>query len=430
MKRQLSLGTPKYLFALSFTHILFLRILDLTNSKADYKAFHDACLPAHYGPQEELINDETSLLAREMRPEAFGLNFDPLEPANGILSGISRLIDATITAKLYKIHSYGPGSMLKAHQDTQRGENHLGMLVVALPSRFNGGKLILRKSGEEVTFNWSTSGRKGHLHDLHWVFFSDIEQEILPVKTGYRLTVSYHIFEVRGPSIPEGDDGRYEDDEGQDEADEGQEGIPTGNLNLQYKLTPLFSSLISSYKNRKFLPNGGRLVFCLDHEYGVAGKSKVKFLDDYYKGKDAVLVSTLKAMGLSYRFKAVYEVDDGRGHPHPDKFASAPNDYSIFLIWDDFSGCVDWFQLSCHDADKGHRVYPDSWNEVTVPQFEEEGAQVDHALVWVNRPPRYGVARRFVGPGHKPDVESIKVAAGVIVEIPAFGTRRRNGKFP
>src|SRR5258708_33188816 len=80
-------------------------------------------------------------------------------------------------------------------------ENHLGTLVVALPSDFEGGKFILRKSGGEMTFDWSTSGRKDHPCDLHWVFFyADIEHEVLPVKTGYRLTVSCHIFGVRKSS--------------------------------------------------------------------------------------------------------------------------------------------------------------------------------------------------------------------------------------
>ena len=38
------------------------------------------------------------------------------------------------------------------------------------------------------------------------------------------------------------------------------EGLPTDNLNLYFKLTPLLSSLVSSYKEPKLLPNGGRLA--------------------------------------------------------------------------------------------------------------------------------------------------------------------------
>jgi hypothetical protein len=232
-----------------------------------------------------------------------------------------------IPPELYKINSYGPGGMFKAHQDTPRGQNHLGTLVVALPSHFEGGEFVLRKSGKEMAFDWSTSGRKDHPHDLHWVFFyADIEHEIMPVKSGYRLTVSYHIFGVRK---------RLREEESillQTMR------LATSNLNLQYKLTPLFSTLISSYKNPKFLPNGGRIAFGLDHEYGVAGKSKVEFLDDCYKGKDAALVLILKAMGLSYQFKAVYRVNADDIHcPQPDDFATASGS-QFLLLWDDFTG--------------------------------------------------------------------------------------------
>ena len=308
-----------------------LSVLDLSNPKADYNAFHNACLPAHYGQGKELVYDEEYRLAREIRPEAFGLNFDPIKSSNEVLASISRLIDIPITAELYKINSYGPGGMFKAHQDTPRGENHLGTLVVALPSHFEGGEFILRKSGEEMSLDWSTLGRKDHPHDLHWVFFyADVEHEILPVKTGYRLTVSYHIFGVRKPST--------------EEVDEGAEylpvramGTPAEGLNLQYRLTPLFSTLISAYTDPKFLPNGGRLAFGLDHEYGVAGKSNVKFLDHYYKGKDAVLVLTLKAMGLPYQFKAVYQTRDYQRYPQPDEFATVSGRDRL-LIWDTFNG--------------------------------------------------------------------------------------------
>ena len=319
---------------LSVSDVFILSVLDLSNSEADYNVFHNACLPAHHDQGDELVCDEEYRIAREIHPEAFGLNFDPIKSSNEVLASISHMIDIPITAELYKINSYGPGDMFKAHQDSPRGDNHLGTLVVAVPSCFEGGEFILRNSGEEMTFDWSTLGRKDHPQDLHWVFFyADIEHEILPVKTGYCLTVSYHIFEIHKSSM-EGID------KGQEYPPLQTAGMLTGNFNLQYKLTPLFSTLISSYKDPKFLPNGGRLAISLDHEYGVAGKSKVKFLDNYYKGKDAVLVLTLKAMGLSYQFKAVYQVpvDDADGdHPQPDAFATVSNS-DLLLIWDTFKG--------------------------------------------------------------------------------------------
>ena len=67
----------------------------------------------------------------------------------------------------------------------------------------------------------------------------------------------------------------------------------------------------------------------------------------------------------------------------------------------------------------------------TVRQLIRRGAEADHRLVWVNGPSNYG---REVGvywcKADKSDVDVLYVAAALIIEVPAFGTTRRNGSFP
>ena len=323
-------GTPistRYVYLVNFgatTDTLRVSALDLFSPTADYAAFHNACLPAHFGHGKELVYDETYRLAREIRPEAFGLNFDPIVPSNGILSEISRLIAISIRAELYKINSYGHGGMFHAHQDTPRGDNHIGTLVVAFPSAFEGGEFVLRKSGGETVLDWSTAGRAAHSNELHWVFFySDIEHEILPVKTGYRVTISYNIYGVTSVA-----------------ASSSTQLPPASGNGIEFKLTPFFSSFVAAYQNPDFLPKGGRLAFGLDHEYGLAGKTgKVTNIDGLYKGTDAALVSTLKETGLPYSFKAVYQVPqhDDWDEYGPDEFSTVSGE-DVFLVWDSFSG--------------------------------------------------------------------------------------------
>jgi hypothetical protein len=60
----------------------------------------------------------------------------------------------------------------------------------------------------------------------------------------------------------------------------------------------------------------------------------------------------------------------------------------------------------------------------------EEGAQADHRLLWVSRPSKYGVACTYAETCYKPSAVTVSVAAAVIVDIPAFGTAKRNGTFP
>ena len=60
-----------------------------------------------------------------------------------------------------------------------------------------------------------------------------------------------------------------------------------------------------------------------------------------------------------------------------------------------------------------------------------EGAEEDYTLVWVNRPSKYGQAGAYVDTAnHKPPVETVQVAAAVIVDIPAFGFTGRNEALP
>ena len=63
-------------------------------------------------------------------------------------------------------------------------------------------------------------------------------------------------------------------------------------------------------------------------------------------------------------------------------------------------------------------------------QLIGQGAEADHSLVWVNRPPKFRQASTYVGFGNQQSINAIYVAAALIVEIPAFGTTRRNGSFP
>ena len=332
---------------------------------ADYAAFHAACLPAHYGHGTELVYDETYRLAREILPGSFELNFNPLELSNGILSIIGEVFSIYAHAELYKINSYSSGGLFRPHQDTPRGENHIGTLVIALPSPFEGGQLILRHGSFEHVVDWSTPGRIDHPDGLHWVFFySDIEHEVRPVTSGYRLTVSYNIYgsklvpetmsfsqRTAWDQRPASDEEDSEDQEEDEEPEEHQEyKAAIAKVDPAWKLSPIFSALLDAYRNRNFLPNGGRLAFGLDHEYGFAGRhNPLRRFDWSLKGRDGALLATVKAMGLPYELKAVYEihVDDASGdieEPWPrveDEFSTRNQEDSTYLLLcDSFAGYV------------------------------------------------------------------------------------------
>ncbi|KXZ45210.1 hypothetical protein GPECTOR_57g500 [Gonium pectorale] len=160
-----------------------------------------------------------------------------------MLGDIAALMQPTapqVFAQLHKLNIYGPGGMFKEHVDTPVGEAHFGSLVVALPAAFEGGQLVVRHDrrtaelalgGGAATTNTPKTtepmpeataaaeagrGAPSIAADLasrgsggsgggggsgvglgplvHYVaFFSDCAHEVLPVSSGYRVTLTYNL---------------------------------------------------------------------------------------------------------------------------------------------------------------------------------------------------------------------------------------------
>ena len=340
----------------------------VTNANAtELAAFHEACLPAHFGHGTECVYDESYRLAREILPEFFQLNFDPI---NEILSKVATVCRVHVRSELYKVKSYGPGGLFRAHKDTPREPNHIGTLVIVLPTIFEGGEFVLRHGPTEHVLDCTVEGRGEHADELHWVFFySDVEHEIKPVKSGYRITISYNIYGVPGPYK---DLGRrpcmsptwgyfageeYDQygagkmpDSPPDYQDSKHDAYKAAlkKVDLAWELNPIFGGLLDAFKNKSFLPNGGRLVFGLDHEYGFGGHRRP------LRRFDWALFAAVKALGLSYELKAVYKLDDD-GYSIENKPEDAIDDFSSELdgeylfIWNDFSG-LSTNDLPCYPA--------------------------------------------------------------------------------
>ncbi|KIJ40396.1 hypothetical protein M422DRAFT_173750, partial [Sphaerobolus stellatus SS14] len=71
----------------------------------------------------------------------------------------------------------------KAHRGTPKSEQHLGTLIVGLPSVFTGGSLGISHKGCDQIIDWTeTASDFKEENIIHWVFlFSDVEHEVLPV---------------------------------------------------------------------------------------------------------------------------------------------------------------------------------------------------------------------------------------------------------
>ena len=89
---------------------------------------------------------------------------------------------------------YEPGQFFATHQDAEKDDAMVGTLVVTLPSAHTGGELVIEDRGETMEY-------RGSAVAVSLVaFYSDCRHQVLPVKTGNRITLTYNL-------LPKGDTG-------------------------------------------------------------------------------------------------------------------------------------------------------------------------------------------------------------------------------
>ncbi len=116
-------------------------------------------------------------------------------------------------AQLYRVNIYGPGDFFKEHKDTpQTQSGHFGSLVYCLPTVFEGGAFGLRDpQGKEMRFDWGAKYKDAAVSGStstttttpveYVAFASDLDHWVEPVQSGYRVTVTFHLFKESLKSI-------------------------------------------------------------------------------------------------------------------------------------------------------------------------------------------------------------------------------------
>ncbi|KAF5309022.1 hypothetical protein D9619_013601 [Psilocybe cf. subviscida] len=157
-------------------------------------ALSDACEPASFGRDHEDVLDEEYRKAGKMDSSNFSAQFSIY--TSGILDTVvSSLLKENhqandIRAELYKLNVYGPGSFFKPHVDTPRSDAMFGSLVIVFPTKHEGGSLKFRQGDQQWSFD-SSDLVASEPRVAFTAFFSDVEHEVLPVTSGYRVTLTY-----------------------------------------------------------------------------------------------------------------------------------------------------------------------------------------------------------------------------------------------
>ncbi|HVR02272.1 MAG TPA: 2OG-Fe(II) oxygenase [Polyangia bacterium] len=174
--------------------------------------------------------------------------------------GVSRLI-------LDKLLVYGPGQFFAPHQDSERAEGMLATLVAVLPSRHTGGAIVVRHGGQRRVL----AADGGEPDDVDLVaFYADCRHEVEPVKSGYRVALTYHLV-----------------DDGTDKA-----WAAVGRTSAVDRLAESVRAHLATPARRPYRKEDAeppdRLVYLLDHEYTQRGLAFARL-----KGEDRPRVSAL-----------------------------------------------------------------------------------------------------------------------------------------
>ncbi|MBK7820485.1 MAG: 2OG-Fe(II) oxygenase [Tessaracoccus sp.] len=163
--------------------------------------------------------------------------------------------------ELHSLLVYGKGQFFAAHQDSEKHDDMVATLVVALPSAHTGGELVVDDRG---TFKRYPASRQ----ELVLVaFYADRRHEVLPVKTGTRATLTFNLRLETNPEATT--NGPVEE---------------AAALLTEHFTTPTKAYSFSAPETP------ARLCVLLDHEYSQRGLSQ-----GLLKGTDVERVATLTA---------------------------------------------------------------------------------------------------------------------------------------
>ena len=148
------------------------------------------CDQAPYGQGEKTVVDPSVRRVWRMEPDCFSLTNPDWD--RFIATTVAKVQEELglekqkLESHLYNLLLYEPGSFFLPHRDGEKLNRMVATLVVALPSSYEGGELVIRHDGQEQTIDFrGADDNPFHIH--YAAFYADCEHEIRPLRKGYRL---------------------------------------------------------------------------------------------------------------------------------------------------------------------------------------------------------------------------------------------------
>ncbi|MFA1551882.1 2OG-Fe(II) oxygenase [Actinomadura chokoriensis] len=220
---------------------------------------------ARFGRGRQTLTDPTVRDTWEIPKELVSVEWtEAFDAALAVIrDGLGLPAHCELTPDLHSMLLYETGQFFVTHQDSEKDDTMVGTLVVTLPSVHTGGELVIEHLGDTAEYR----GSKVAVSLV--AFYADCRHQVLPIKTGNRITLTYNLF-LTGPGAALTEDALTEE--------------------LAACLTEHFATPARLLYGRGHAEPPIRLAYLLDHEYTASGFSWSRL-----KGSDAQRAALLRA---------------------------------------------------------------------------------------------------------------------------------------
>jgi 2OG-Fe(II) oxygenase superfamily len=261
---------------------------------------------------------------------------------------------AELDVDLHSLLVYEPNQFFLKHQDTEKTDEMIGTLVVTLPSSYTGGELMIGR-GED----WKA--HRGSRDALSLVaFYADCQHEVLKLKSGYRITLTYNLM-LRGGTTPRA------------EGDAGTVAELAGLLREHFA-----APATTSWGGLRADPPC-RLVYLLDHEYTPRALNWTRM-----KGADARRVPLLRDAAEAAGYEAILGLADIKT-THDAWPADEGYGYRRRRYYDDYEDPEDSAEYEINDL-INTEVSLTHWTGPDGGRLEETSLSVDDTEVCASTP--------------------------------------------
>lgn len=158
---------------------------------------------APYGRGAETVVDTDVRRVWQVEPSRFSVRNPGWEAqVEEIVEAVKErfAIEGKIRRELYKLLVYEAGSFFAPHRDTEKTPGMFATLVICMPSRHEGGTLVVEHEGDCARIEFG--GPDSEFQTAYAAFYADCRHEITPVRSGYRVCLIYNLALERSTAQP------------------------------------------------------------------------------------------------------------------------------------------------------------------------------------------------------------------------------------